>query len=144
MLVRPMARGDVAEVTELCGQLSYPSTAAQVAHRFDLLEHDREHALFVAQAPDGKVVGWVHAHEVRLMESDPLVEIWGLVVDAAHHRQGVGQALMRCAEEWASQRGYAEVRLRSNVVRTEAHRFYQHLGYQISKTSYTFEKSLQV
>jgi ribosomal protein S18 acetylase RimI-like enzyme len=98
--------------------------------------------LFVAATPESQVVGWIHVHAVRLMEADPRAEIWGLVVDAGHQRQGIGEALMRQAERWAVESGYREVRLRSNVVRAEAHRFYQRLGYQITKTSYTLEKTL--
>lgn len=142
MLIRPMALADADDVAALCGQLGYPSSSAQVARRLDLLAGDPEHTLFVAATPEGRVVGWVHVHSVRLMEADPRAEIWGLVVDAGHQRQGIGRALMRQAERWAAERGYREVRLRSNVVRAEAHRFYQGLGYQITKTSYTLEKTL--
>jgi GNAT superfamily N-acetyltransferase len=142
MHIRLMAASDAEAVADLCTQLGYASSAAQVARRLSHLEGDPEHALFVAEAPEGRVVGWVHVHGVRLMESDPRAEIWGLVVDATSRRQGAGQALMRRAEEWAKQQGYTDVRLRSNTVRSEAHRFYQDLGYRITKTSYTLEKSL--
>lgn len=98
MQVRPMSPGDAAQVAGLSAQLGYPSSAAQITRRFSLIEHDPEHALFVAQVADGRVVGWVHVHGIRLMEADRRAEIWGLVVDDAHQRQGIGQALMRQAE----------------------------------------------
>jgi GNAT superfamily N-acetyltransferase len=142
MLIRPMAPADAGDVAALLGQLGYPSSRAQVARRLDLLAGDPEHALFVAERAESRVVGWVHVHAVRLMEADPRAEVWGLVVDADHQRRGVGRALMRQAERWAAEKGYRAVRLRSNVVRAEAHRFYHGLGYAITKTSYTLEKTL--
>jgi GNAT superfamily N-acetyltransferase len=47
---------------------------------------------------------------------------------------------MNAAEQWARGQGYERMRLRSNVVRSEAHGFYEALGYKCSKTSRVFEK----
>ena len=143
MRVRPMSRADLEDVARLCAQLGYPSTTEQMAQRFSLLEADSEAGLYVAAAATGGIVGWVYVRGVRSMASDPRAEIWGLVVDADHRGAGVGAALMRHAEQWAREQGYTDVRLHSNVVRTEAHRFYQGLGYQITKTSYVLNKSLR-
>jgi GNAT superfamily N-acetyltransferase len=142
MPVRPMIRADLEAVTRLCAQLGYPSTMEQIERRFSLLEADPEAGLYVADAATGGIVGWVYVRGVRSMTSDPRAEIWGLIVDADHRVAGVGAALMRHAEQWAREQGYADVRLHSNVVRTEAHRFYQGLGYQITKTSYVLSKPL--
>jgi ribosomal protein S18 acetylase RimI-like enzyme len=157
MRIRPMTRADAAAVAALVGQLGYPTTPERMAGRFDLLAGDTAHALFVAEVAGepatgeplaGESVageplaGWVHVHGVLLLEADPRAEIWGLVVDAAHRGRGIGRALMDRAEAWARGRGYTEIRLHSNVVRAAAHRFYQDLGYRITKSSYVFEKSL--
>ncbi len=156
MQVRPMEASDVERVAELCGQLGYPSTPAQVAARFERLRR-RDEALLVAvlgsgmstclspsapSAPgDGEeVVGWVHVGELLTLESDPAAEVFGLVVDAAHRGRGVGRLLMEAAEAWAARQGYAEMRLRSNVVRKDAHEFYGRLGYEVSKTQANFRK----
>lgn len=147
MRIRPMTRADAAAVAALVGQLGYPTTPERMAGRFDLLAGDTAHALFVAEvagepATGEPLAGWVHVHGVLLLEADPRAEIWGLVVDAAHRGRGIGRALMDRAEAWARARGYTEIRLHSNVVRAAAHRFYQDLGYRITKSSYVFEKSL--
>jgi GNAT superfamily N-acetyltransferase len=49
---------------------------------------------------------------------------------------------MAAAEAWARERGYARLTLRSNTIRTEAHRFYQDLGYTIVKSQHKFQKPL--
>ena len=147
MRIRPMTAGDAGEVAALCGQLGYPSTSAQVAHRFGLLAERPESAIFVAEDEDDeaeveRIAGFIHVQGRLAVESDPRAEIAGLVVDEARRGAGVGQALVAAAEGWAAERGYDEVTLHSNVARERAHRFYQSLGYAITKSSHLFRKAL--
>ena len=66
------------------------------------------------------------------------------MVDAGARRQGVGRALMSRVEAWAHTHGYSEVRLRSGLPRTGAHAFYQSIGYELTKTSHMFRKTLPI
>ncbi len=143
MHIRTMTLRDAAAVARLATQLGYPSSAAEIERRFRLVEDDPDHGLLVAEAADGQVVGWVHIHGRLLLEAEPFAEIGGLVVDEACRGQGTGRALVAAAEHWAREHGYAEVCVRSNVVRKEAHRFYEGLGYQLVKSQLTFRKALQ-
>jgi GNAT superfamily N-acetyltransferase len=52
------------------------------------------------------------------------------VVDKEFRRQGIGAKLMKKAEDWAKENGYAEIRLRSGGQRKEAHEFYKAIGYE--------------
>ena len=140
--VRGMTVGDAERVAELSGQLGYPSTPAQILERFRAMREHPEAAVFVAADADGRVRGWIHVYGHRQMESDRAVEIGGLVVDAAARGQGHGRALRAAAESWARERGYERVTLRSNVVREDAHRFYQNLGYTIVKSQHKFQKPI--
>lgn len=146
MRIRSMRAGDAGEIAALCEQLGYPSTPAQVAHRFGLLAERPESAVFVAEdedeAADERIAGFVHVQGRLAVESDPRAEIAGLVVDAVRRGEGVGRALMAAAERWAADRGYDEVTLHSNVARERAHRFYQSLGYEMTKSSHVFRKAL--
>jgi hypothetical protein len=47
---------------------------------------------------------------------------------------------MEQAERWAQARGSRSVRLRSNVVRSRAHTFYESLGYRVIKSQKAFCK----
>lgn len=142
MLVRRMAETDVEAVADLCSQLGYPSAPTQVAGRFGMIDGDADQAVFVAEAADGAVIGWIHVLGRLFLESDPFAEIGGLVVDAGQRRRGVGRALLREAERWAQGHGYGELRVRSNTIRTEAHRFYSESGYTLSKTQHVFARPL--
>jgi len=89
-----------------------------------------------------EIVGWIHVLVAEYVESDAAAVIGGLVVDRSHRRSGVGRVLVDAAEAWARQQGCAVVRLWSSSTRTEAHRFYEGLGYTNIKTQYSFAKSL--
>jgi GNAT superfamily N-acetyltransferase len=133
---------DAAAVAELAGQLGYPSTESEVARRFRTVEHDPDSQVLVAEGLDGTVLAWLHVCATRHIESDPCAEIAGLVVAEGSRTRGIGRTLMGEAERWARERGLAGVALRSNVVRSEAHAFYQRLGYEIIKTQHKFLKRL--
>jgi GNAT superfamily N-acetyltransferase len=140
-LVRTARLEDAPAIAELCGQLGYPSTAGQARRRLEQMAGFPYHALFVAEL-DGGVVGWAHVHAYPLPELDLHADLGGLVVDEAHRSAGLGKVLLAAAEDWARSKGCAELRVRSNVIRLEAHRFYETNGYENLKSQYTFRKRL--
>jgi GNAT superfamily N-acetyltransferase len=135
-----MEENDVSDVSLLCTQLGYPSTKEQVLSRMKLLMKDKNHHLFVARTATGMVIGWAHVQGRRSLIADPFAQVSGLVTDEGHRGKGVGRALMDEAEKWARDQGYGDVLLYTNTVRTDAHRFYQRMGYVADKTSYLFHK----
>jgi len=66
-----------------------------------------------------------------------------LVVNEAYRGKGIGEKLLAGIEDWAKERGIQAVFLRSNIVREEAHRFYEKVGYKNTKTSKIFWKYLE-
>ncbi len=139
--VRPARPEDAEEIARLATELGYPSTPQEVEARVKSVMDDPEHAAFVA-AKAARVVGWVHVFIKRLLESDAEAELGGLVVDARDQRSGAGRLLMERAEQWARAKGLHSVYLRSNVIRKDAHTFYQKLGYQVVKTQFALRKYL--
>jgi len=53
----------------------------------------------------------------------------GFVVDEAARSRGIGAALLEAVESRARERGCAEIRVQSNVLRERAHSFYERNGY---------------
>src|SRR5262245_14683680 len=136
--IRTMTPSDVDDVARLSGELGYPSSREDVARRFDRMRSKSDHAMLVAETAEGLVAGWVQIHPVHTLESDAYAEIGGLVVGQSFRRHGAGRALVAAAERWAREQGFARIRVRSNVVRTEAHRFYPGVGYELLKTQHTY------
>jgi len=133
---------DSTPLAGLAGQLGYPSTVEQIASRLANVYKRPDQAVFVAEV-DGQVAGWVHVFACPTVELDLYAEVGSLVVDQDQRGQGIGKALMDKAEAWARQCGIYEVCLRSNVIRKEAHQFYEALGYERIKSQFTFRKALQ-
>jgi GNAT superfamily N-acetyltransferase len=140
--IRSLRREDAVLLAPLCEQLGYPATTDEVDRRLEVLLRTSRHGLLGAVADDDSLLGWIHVDASELVVWDPYAEICSLIVDTRVRSQGVGRALMTAAESWARDRGFAIVRVRSNVVRLDAHRFYEHLGYERGKTQHTFAKHL--
>lgn len=137
-----MVPGDAEVVARLSTELGYPATTDEIAGRLADLLPQGDHAVLVAQVGAG-IAGWIHVQESHLVVEQVRADITGLVVDRGARRAGVGRALVDAAERWAAERGADRIRVRSNVVRDDAHAFYPAIGYSISKTSTVFEKKLE-
>ena len=129
-------------MARLATQLGYRSTAAEVRRRLGRILKQPGHAVFVAEKSGVGVVGWAHVFVHALVESDTFAEVGGLVVDERERGQGIGKGLMSRVERLARARGARNVSLRSNIIRKDAHAFYEKLGYRIIKTQFAFRKTL--
>lgn len=141
MVIRQMAASDLPAVTALCEQLGYPTSLEELTQRFARLNGRRGEYMLVAAHGDS-VSGWIHVRRVDALESEPHAEVWGLVVDDQLRSRGVGRALLETAERWAAAQALPLVRIRSNVLREEAHAFYTRAGYSIVKRQSVFDKRL--
>ena len=135
LLVRAAARADVTRIIELAAQLGYPLSLRRTEAT---IETAPDRVILLATTA-GEVVGWIAVALDRslLGEGDAWIE--GLVVDEAHRNRGIGVALVRAAHRWARERECTRVRVRSNIVRDGAHRFYEREGYRRFKTQHNFE-----
>ena len=136
-----MRAEDCAAVAQLTSQLGYPAGEGDIKRRFGLIVERDGGQVFIAETGE-VVVGWVHVHASHLLEADARAEIGGLVVAESARRSGVGRLLMEEAEAWARARHLNVVSLRSNVLRVDAHAFYERLGYQVVKNQKAFRKTL--
>lgn len=141
ILIRLMTEADIGAVARLCGDLDYPTTPEQLAARYAAVRTAADNEIWVAEL-GGEVVGWIHGHGGHLLEADSYVEIGGIVVDPACRSLGIGRLLLETCEQWAQDRGYPRIRLRSGIHRIWAHAFYHRLGYQQKSTSITFALDL--
>lgn len=142
VLVRPATLADAPRMAVLSGQLGYPAETADLGARLgNLLNRGDDEGVFVAEV-GGQVVGWAHVTARFLLESAAYVELAGLVVDAALRRQGIGGRLLQISAAWAQDKGFRQMRVRSNVVREDAHRFYEGAGFAKTKTQSVFVMGL--
>lgn len=140
--IRAAQASDHAQIAELAGQLSYPSTPEEIARRLQGLQRSAEAAVFVAQLETGEIAGWIAVFVYRTVEADARAEVSGLVVDERFRSQREGEHLLARAEHWAREQGCRAIGLRSNVIRERAHAFYERHGYAHVKTQKAFRKQL--
>jgi GNAT superfamily N-acetyltransferase len=140
--IRGATVSDAAALARLATQLGYPTTDAEARQRATAILDRLEHRVLVAEI-GGEVVGWIHVAPSVTLESDPSAEAAGLVVDAAFRGCGIGARLIAEAEAWAAGRGYRLMRVRSNVKRNRARRFYERAGFAVTKLQRNFEKRLE-
>ena len=100
------------------------------------------HVLLVA-SQRGRIVGLCHVYERPALDKPPEAIVQAIVVDQAVRGDGAGRAMMNAAEKWAGDHGFRSVALCSSVVRSDAHAFYEAIGYQRSATSHMFRKALE-
>jgi GNAT superfamily N-acetyltransferase len=140
--IRPASGDDVAALAELSTQLGYPADADTLRQRLTRVRDEGVGEVLVATDAQGLVLGWTHVVPRLHLEEAPFAELAGLVVGDGARGAGVGAALLSAAEQWARRHGFAHFRVRSNVVRERAHRFYLREGYVERKRQVVFDKPL--
>jgi GNAT superfamily N-acetyltransferase len=136
--IRQVTPADAVTITNLSSQLGYPLTVEQIQLNIQAILQSRDHDCFVAVSDD-KAVGWIGVAQTILIESLPYCEINGLVIDESYRGKGIGKALIEKAKQWAKEKDNSKIKLRCNIIRTETHLFYQHLGFKDVKKQTNFE-----
>ena len=137
--IRRLSVDDAEAAAELSSQLGYPSSPDDFRERIDELSRTADRVAFAAVV-DGQIVGWIDAAMERHLQSPASAVIGGLVVREDIRGLGVGRRLCLEVEEWARGKSVPLVRVRSQIKREDAHRFYLRDGYRKVKTSFVFEK----
>jgi GNAT superfamily N-acetyltransferase len=138
IITRQITAQDALAITNLSAQLGYPLSEEQIHQNIQTILAHNDLNAFVA-TDDNKVVGWIGVAQVFMIESLPYCEINGLVIDENYRGKGIGKLLIERARQWAKKNGNDKLRLRCNVKRLEAHKFYQHLGFKAIKQQTNFE-----
>lgn len=140
--IRDAELKDSDEIARLCIELGHPVSPAEMAARISALLESDSHYISVACGPQSKLLGWMAAEHRLLLESGERVEIVGLVVDRSVRKQGVGKSLVSAVECWTAARGLTKIFVRSNIVRSDAHHFYERIGFERTKTQHAYTKTV--
>jgi GNAT superfamily N-acetyltransferase len=140
--IRTATLSDAPAIAGLSSELGYDTGQDKVGDRINQLLNSSEDGIFVAYNRKDEVVGWVHVYASYRLMIDAFADLGGLVVSESHQGFGVGSQLLKKAEAWAQTNGYNKLRIRSNVLRERAHKFYISKDYKTVKSQKVFEKSL--
>jgi Uncharacterized conserved protein len=132
---------DCAALARLAGQLGYPCSEDDVRTRAARYFGSEERTIIAADS-GGELVGWTSVEIVEHFYVERFAELSGFIVDERYRGMGTGSLMMGAAEAWARDRGLGLLRLKTNVLRSGAHRFYEALGFECRKEQYVYEKRL--
>jgi GNAT superfamily N-acetyltransferase len=141
ILIRNITEADATAVNALSQQLGYAMPLELTLSNIkDVLAH-KGHGAFVA-VDENKVIGWIGVAQAIQIESAPFCEIRGLIVDEHYRGYGVGKLLIEKVKQWGKETGNKTLRLRTNLIREEAHLFYEHVGFKETKKQKVFEMNI--
>jgi GNAT superfamily N-acetyltransferase len=139
--IRSAALADAPALAQLMTQLGYPAADAELAHRLARIISTPGHTLLVAVL-EGQPIGLAHGVLLPLLEDEGSAQLLALVVDEAHRSHGIGKRLVAAIEAWAGAAAARRVVVRSNIVRTRTHTFYENLGFSRTKIQLNLSKPL--
>jgi GNAT superfamily N-acetyltransferase len=138
LVVRPAVDADLARIVELLvhGLVAGGPPGAEdpcdlAPYRDALRETDKAGGAVLVAEQGGEVIGVCQLIVFRHVQSrgGRCAEIESMHVHPDHQGRGVGSLLVRAAIDRARALGCYRVQLTSNVARTDAHRFYERLGF---------------
>ena len=137
------ARSEYAnQIVTLTQELGYTANTTDTETWLTQLSCSPLHCVYIAVV-DNQVCGWLVVEKRMFLESRTKAEITGLVVGKQYRCFGIAQALVRAAQEWAIEQGLETMVVRSNIEREESHLFYPKVGFERSKTTHVYTKSLK-
>ena len=128
---------DATAVNALSKLLGYLLSIAETVKNIDLVLQSKDHTAFVAEC-ENKIVGWIGASQAIMIEVMPHCEINGLVINEHYQGIGIGKLLIDKVKHWAREKGNNKLGLHCNIKRTEAHKFYEHIGFAEIKQQKNF------
>ena len=140
--IRTATIHDSRSIADLSGQLGYSANEQSIRTRLShLIEDDKNDCVFVAKIGT-KMIGWIHGFYAVRVETDPFVEIGGLVVDEDNRGKGIGTLLIKEVIHWSRSIDCNRIRVRSNTKRQESHSFYLKFGFRETKEQKIFDLQL--
>lgn len=139
--IRTATINDATAINALSAQLGYTIPVAQTEENIRSLAGDTSSAVFVAEE-NGLVLGWLHIVCKLYLETGAFCEIVGLVVDEQQRGKGTGKLLVAAAKEWSKTTDATTLKVRTNVKRADAHRFYEREGFSCIKEQKVFMMKL--
>jgi N-acetylglutamate synthase-like GNAT family acetyltransferase len=137
--IRPAHIDDAAALADLIGQLGYPVSDEECHKRIQ--SYAQPNYLLLIAEREELVVGYIALHIYDVLHL-PAAEgrISSFCVTEKMRGTGIGNALLRAAEDYFKENSCYKIVLNSNLKRPETHQYYLHRGYQF--TSKHFAKFL--
>ena len=140
LIIRKVKLKDSESIVSLTEELDYQIKNEEIKNKIERISLNLEQEVFIAEYK--YVIGWMHISLVEPFESNPFVEIRGIVVNEQYRGLGIGTKLIKTAESWAKSKDCNLIRIRTNIKRIETRDYYKRQGFGSKKTQEVFEKTI--
>ncbi|MCY9761638.1 GNAT family N-acetyltransferase [Paenibacillus alvei] len=130
--IQTVAQTQLDELAELYTELDQSETNVErLKERFTALQSNPDYTFLGAVDNSGKLVGSVMGIRCYDLTGQcrPFMVLENMIVSKSHHRKGIGQILVEAIEKIAIESDCRSVVLLSSAWRTDAHQFYEKLGF---------------
>lgn len=104
---------------------------------------NKESIIIAAESAEGELTGFTQLYRSFCsVEMAELVYLYDLFVAPAARRQGVAQALMEAARDYATSRGAGRLQLETAITNLPGQALYEKLGWQRDEEFYTYHLPL--
>ena len=129
--VRAATMSDAPAIAALLEQLGYATTIDAAGERVARLTASPTDDVLVAEHAGVGVAGLLVLHRASVLhQAGDVAIITALVVDEQRRGHGIGQHLVRRAAALARDHGCTRLQVTTHLRRTDAHRFYERLGFE--------------
>lgn len=141
-MIRKIQKEDAGAIKEICETaLGHKAETDLIKQKIDELPLDSSYYIAVyVDETDHTVKGFIQAEKYNLLYGESGWNIIALAVMPKSQHRGHGKQLLISLERHAQENGDAFIRLNSRIERTDAHAFYEHMGYVCNKTQKYFIK----
>jgi ribosomal protein S18 acetylase RimI-like enzyme len=140
--VREAVLTDAPEVVRLFRLLGHELPLERPEARLAGFVESGDRVLVAVRTGSEQLLGAVTMHITPVIHRpSPVGRFTAVVVDEGARGEGIGTMLIHAAEEFLARQGCVQIEVTSNKKRTDAHAFYERLGY--AGTSFRFAKTLQ-
>jgi aminoglycoside 6'-N-acetyltransferase I len=150
--IRMARRGDEVAIGEMMASLWPDGTLAE--HQSDAavliatgMYGTLPGAMLLAEDADGRALGFLQvglrSHADGCDVGQPVGFIEGWLVEKEMRREGIGEKLMRAAEEWAQAKGCIELASDALIDKDESLRAHSALGFEVVDRCVHFRKRLR-
>jgi GNAT superfamily N-acetyltransferase len=136
VVVRGATLADVTVLAPLLGELGYPASAAELEPRVRRMLARDDQRILIAESGN-EALGLLALHVFPTLTYDrDLALIMALVVMESARGLGIGRQLIDRAEAIAKSLGAARLMVTTHVRRSDAHAFYERLGFEFTGRRY--------
>jgi GNAT superfamily N-acetyltransferase len=139
LVIRPLTVRDAPAAADLLTQLGYPTSAESLSARITRMQSRSPSEAYVV-CDDGGVVALASLHVLPLLTSDePMAYLTSMVVAEKARGRGIGRRLVACVADAAVAHGCSRLTLSTHLRRSDAHAFYERVGFEHTGRRYVLQ-----